>query len=100
MIRYPTVLPVLRAIWPDAVDEHRFHPTRRWRFDFAIPAKFIAIEIDGGIWTRGRHTRGAGMVADMEKLNAAAVLGWRVLRFTPQDLRHGGWLDVVREAAR
>ena len=56
---------------------------RRWRFDYAIPAKKIAIEIEGGVWTRGRHTRGAGFMRDMEKYNMAVELGWVVLRYTP-----------------
>lgn len=83
---HPVVLAILRADHPDAVTEHRFHPTRKWRFDFAIPSARLAIEIDGGVWTSGRHSRGAGQIADMEKLNAAAILGWRVLRFTPQQI--------------
>lgn len=53
-----------------------------WRFDFAWPDRLVAAEIDGGIWTRGRHTRGAGFIGDLHKMNAAAWLGWRVIRFT------------------
>jgi very-short-patch-repair endonuclease len=63
--------------------EHRFDDKRKWRFDFAWPRRKIAVEIDGGIWTGGRHTRGLGFSADLEKLNAAVELGWRVYRFTP-----------------
>jgi len=33
------------------------------------PGTEIAIEIDGGVWTRGRHSRGVGQVADMEKIS-------------------------------
>lgn len=69
---------------PAPVPEYRFHPTRKWRYDYAWPDHRIALEIDGGIWTGGRHTRGAGYLGDMEKLNAAALLGWRVFRCTPQ----------------
>lgn len=64
--------------------EYRFYDKRRWRFDFAIPSRKIAIEIEGGVWTNGRHTRGKGYIGDMEKYNFAALLGWRILRFTPQ----------------
>jgi very-short-patch-repair endonuclease len=66
--------------------EHRFHPTRRWRFDLAWPAHRVALEVEGGVWTGGRHTSGAGFVKDMEKYNAAAGDGWRVLRCQPKDL--------------
>lgn len=62
--------------------EYRFHDTRRWRFDFAWPERNVAVEIEGGVWTRGRHTRGKGFENDCEKYNAAVLLGWRVLRFT------------------
>ena len=72
-----------------AVLEYRFAPPRRWRFDIAWPDIRIALEQDGGIWTRGRHSRGAGQLADMEKLNEAARLGWRVGRFTPAQVRDG-----------
>lgn len=63
----------------------------------------VAIEQDGGVWTRGRHSRGAGQIADMEKLNEAALLGWRVGRFTPQQVRKGlaaEWVSkmIEREA--
>ena len=66
--------------------EHSFYPGRRWRIDFAIVDLKIGIEIEGGVWSNGRHTRGKGFVDDMEKYNAAATLGWVILRFTPQDL--------------
>lgn len=65
----------------EAVTEFRFHPVRRWRFDVAIPEMMIAIELEGGVYTRGRHTRGAGYVKDLEKYNAATVMGWNLLRY-------------------
>lgn len=81
------------GVWgiPTPKPEYRFHPTRKWRFDYAWPfvngkeAK-IALEIEGGIWSGGRHTRGRGYIDDMEKYNEAARLGWRVFRFQPKDL--------------
>jgi len=68
----------------DVFREYRFHPVRRWRFDYAMPEVKVAVEIDGGVFVCGRHSRGIGQVRDMEKMNAAAELGWRVLHFTPQ----------------
>ncbi|MDR1579147.1 MAG: endonuclease domain-containing protein [Synergistaceae bacterium] len=75
--------------------EYRFHPVRRWRFDAAFPEKKIAVEIDGGAFIGGRHTRGAGFKADCEKLNNAALLGWRVFRFLPRQLKTGEAHDVL-----
>jgi very-short-patch-repair endonuclease len=82
--------------------EHRFHDVREWRFDFAIPARKIAIEVEGGIWSQGRHTRGAGAIADMEKYNQAARMGWAVFRFDGGAVKSGEAivfiLEVVKEA--
>lgn len=77
--------------------EHRFHPVRCWRFDFACPALRVAVEIDGGVWTMGRHNRPSGYVRDMDKFNAAARMGWVVLKFTPQQQWTAGAIDMVRE---
>ena len=64
------------------VEEHRFHPERRFRFDFAFLGERVAVEIEGGSWSGGRHVRGAGFEKDCEKYNLAGSMGWRVLRFT------------------
>ena len=77
--------------------EHMFYPGRKWRIDFAIVDLKIGIEIDGGVWTNGRHTRGKGFVDDMEKYNAAATLGWVILRFTPQDLNKITTFETVKK---
>lgn len=75
--------------------EHRFHPVRRWRFDFAWPDCLIAAEIEGGQWIQGRHNRGAGFEADCEKYSEAALLGWRIFRFTPAMVKSGYALKVL-----
>lgn len=62
------------------VREHRFCPPRLWRFDFAWPSMALAVEIEGGAFIGGRHTRGAGFRGDAEKYATALLLGWRVLR--------------------
>jgi hypothetical protein len=77
---------VKRAKLPAPVAEHRFDPARRWRFDYAWVDQKVALEVEGGVWTNGRHTRGAGFLADVCKYNRAAVLGWRLLRCTPKGL--------------
>ena len=97
--------------------EFRFHPTRKWRSDFAhIPSRTLiepsagagarksaarqpegrdererACQIEGGIWINGRHNRAPGFIADMEKYNEATLAGWRVFRLTDVHLT----LEVV-----
>ena len=83
---------------PQPKREHRFDATRRWRFDFAWPAWNLALEVDGAIWAQGRHTRGAGWLKDSEKLNAAAVQGWRMLRCAPNQLCSDELLATLRAA--
>lgn len=78
--------------------EHRFAPPRRWRFDWCWPEFQLALEVDGGVFVQGRHTRGAGVLKDHEKLNAAAIAGWRVLRVTPSQVRDGSALQLVEKA--
>jgi len=80
----------IRAVkLPEPVREHRFHETRRWRFDFAYPAHMLAIEVEGGVWSGGRHTRGSGFTKDCEKYNTALMDGWRVYRCTPDMIKSG-----------
>lgn len=82
------------------IKEYKFHPERRWRFDFAIPQYKIAIEVEGGIWTRGRHTRPKGFLSDMEKYNMATLMGWRVFRTTPRDLYSVATIVMLRTAIK
>jgi very-short-patch-repair endonuclease len=63
--------------------EHHFaKPQRRWRFDFALPDKKIAIEYEGIHSEKSRHTTVSGYQGDIEKYNAAQALGWKVIRLT------------------
>lgn len=73
-----------------------FHPKRKWRFDYAVPELRLAIEIEGGIWTKGRHTRGAGYQGDLDKYNAAKLLGWDVFRFSVDDVLNGKALECLK----
>lgn len=68
------------------VKEFRFHEKRKWRFDYAIPDMMIAVEVEGGAFTQGRHTRGKGFIADIEKYNTATSMGWRLFRTTPKEM--------------
>ena len=77
--------------------EYIFYTGRRWRIDFAIVELKIGIEIEGGVGTNGRHTRGKGFIDDIEKYNAAVTLGWAILRFTPQDLNKITTFETVKK---
>ena len=78
---------LLTAAFPQAQAEYRFHPKRRWKIDWYLPEHKIGIEIEGGIWIKGRHTRPSGFVKDMEKYNTAALMGVRIYRISHTDLR-------------
>ena len=85
---------------PAYVTEYQFHPTRRWRFDYCWPELKIAVEVHGGTYTNGRHTRGGGFTVDREKMNEAAIYGWTVLEVTSAQVRSGQmrqWLDRIFE---
>lgn len=68
---------------PPLKREHRFDEKRKWRFDFAHTDTQTAIEIEGGVWSKSRHTSGKGYTDDCEKYNAATLQGWRIFRLTP-----------------
>jgi very-short-patch-repair endonuclease len=82
----------------EPIREFRFAPPRRWRFDFSWPERFVAVEVDGGSFIAGRHTRGEGFERDLEKLNTAALIGWRVLRVTPRMIEDGRAIELIRRA--
>lgn len=84
----------------ECVKEYRFYKARKWRFDYALPLYKIAIEVEGGVWTQGRHTRPQGFLSDMQKYNTAALLGWRVFRTTPDKLVSNDTILLLKEQYR
>jgi hypothetical protein len=109
---------------PEPVFELRFNPLRRWRFDIswdgyssnflegwkknspssggieegAWERQLVALEVQGGIWTAGRHSRGAAMLKEWEKLNEAAILGWRIIYCQPKDLLTAKTAKTIKRA--
>ena len=73
---------ILKSLGIDYVTEYKFHPSRKWRFDWAVPDKMVAIEYEGVMSTKARHTSITGYTKDAEKYNQAVILGWKVLRYT------------------
>jgi hypothetical protein len=95
----------LRAVGAEFSREVVFAAPRKWRADFilqppdgAMVATRILVEVDGGSWIAGRHTSGSGFAADCEKLNEAAILGYRCLRFTPEMVESGVALATIERA--
>ena len=82
---------------PMPVEEHRFCK-RRWRFDLAWVDRKLAVEIEGGTWSHGRHTRGKGFKGDCVKYNEATLLGWRVFRVTTDMVNDGTALAYIERA--
>ena len=78
--------------------EYKFHPDRKWRFDFAFIPEKLAVEIEGGVWLgkNGGHTSGTGYTNNLEKYNEAVMLGWKILRFTPEAVKSGRAIQIVR----
>lgn len=76
--------------------ESTFHEKRGWRFDFSWPFVLVAVEIEGGHYSRGRHTQPAGFSQDCEKYNSATLAGWDVYRFTTEMVRSGEAIEFLR----
>ena len=102
---------LLHAGLPLPDSEFRFHETRRWRWDFCWPSYDfsthipdpcivggLALEVQGGIWSRGAHGRGTGITRDHEKFSEGAALGWRLLLVEPKDLCSPATMDLIRRA--
>lgn len=83
---------------PKPVQEYQFCPGRKWRFDWAWPEYKVSLEIEGGVWIKGRHTRGLGYTKDLEKYSEAAILGWCVIRVTPKQMNNLEATELVARA--
>jgi very-short-patch-repair endonuclease len=79
----------LKALKIEFEQEFKFHPERKWKADFHIVGKKILVEVEGGIWSGGRHTRGKGYIGDMEKYNSATMMGYQVIRFSTEQVKSG-----------
>jgi hypothetical protein len=93
---------------PEPYYEYEFCPERKWRFDISWPftellnggkiSGYVALEVQGGIWRGGRHTNGAALLKEWEKLNTAAALGWRILYCQPTELCMNDTAQFIKQA--
>ena len=84
----------------DFMRQYRYAPPRKLRADFAWPASRLLVEVQGGIYTRQAHGSITGVLADIERLNAATLADWRMLRVTPDMVRSGEALGLVERVLR
>ena len=87
----------LKALKINFEQEFEFHPKRKWRADFHLVGKKILVEVEGGIWSGGRHTRGKGYIGDMEKYNAATMMGFQVIRFSTDQVKSGHAIQQIEK---
>lgn len=82
---------------PNPETQYKFHSKRRWKSDFVWINEKLIVEVEGGVFSGGRHTRGVGFTNDCEKYNTATLMGYRVLRVTSDHIRRGEALKWIEE---
>jgi very-short-patch-repair endonuclease len=70
--------------------EYLFHPTRKWRIDFAWPERKLAVEIESSV-----HRINGRFASDLDKYNALQKGGWMLLRYTAKMVHAGTAIDDV-----
>ena len=87
----------LKTLKIEFEQEFEFHPKRKWRADFHLVGKKILVEVEGAIWSGGRHTRGKGYIGDTEKYNAATMMGFQVLGFSTDQVKSGHAIQQIEK---
>ena len=74
--------------------------SKRYRLDFAHPSSCIGIEIQGGVYNRGRHVSGSGYERDCRKYNLAYTSGWKIFLLTAAMAKNSFWLSLIGQQIR
>lgn len=88
------VTPIQKALLSLGIEsekEYKFDNIRRFRFDLALPIYKIAIEFEGGVFSKGGHTRGMVYTSNCDKYNLANDYGWKVYRYTVKHTESNNW---------
>ena len=88
---------LIEAGFTGYVREYKFHPKRGFRFDFCFKDIKLALEVNGGVYSKGGHTSGPGYSKDMEKLALAAIEGYTVIQMTTGQVSNGQGIEWVQE---
>lgn len=83
---------------PEPIREYKAIPGRRFRWDFCWHEFRLLLEVQGGVWSKGSHSSGAGINRDTEKLNLATLEGFRCLHVTSNQIRSGQALKWIQQA--
>lgn len=83
--------------------EFRFHATRKWRLDFVfrVPNVFgrgVALEKNGGIWTKGRHVQPKALEDEYLKFTEAQIAGFTVILVSAKQFNDVGVFELIRRA--
>jgi len=62
--------------------------------------RLCLIEVTGGIYSKQAHGSVTGVLKDNERLNQATLNGWKMLRFTPQQVESGEAKALIEEALK
>ena len=84
------------------VRQHKPFEDVGYAYDFAWPDRtpVVLVEVQGGIYTGGAHTRSRGVLRDMDKVNRAALRGWLVLQVSAEDIKRGKALQLIQEVLK
>ena len=90
----------MRAESIEFVRQYRWCPGRAYRADFAVlwASPILLIEVQGGVFKNGAHTRGPGYEYDRLRTNEAIILGYRLLEFTPKHVKNGQAIHAIKRA--
>jgi hypothetical protein len=69
--------------------------SKRYRLDFAHPLSRTGVEIQGGVYSRGRHVTGSGYERDCKKYNLAYTSGWTIFLLTSTMAKDSAWLSLI-----
>jgi hypothetical protein len=86
---------------PPVAEQYHFAITMNRRFvaDFCFVRYGLIVEICGGLWVKGggAHSRPAKIEKDIERQQYAALLGFWMLPFTPDDVFSGHAIDWTQK---
>lgn len=82
---------------PPFVQNYVFMKDRKFEIDLAFVEYRVGCEIQGGVFIKGAHGSPLAILRDMEKSNLLVLSGWKVLRYTPDEVSVGIALAGIKK---